>query len=312
MISMVDKKQVLAYLAIVSIPILYGGFYYSTQFAMQEVGIFWVSAIRMLIGFFGLLPFIKRLRNLTWKVFFGNVLIALVFFIGVISQSFALTTSSVSSTGFIAALFIIFTPILQRLLYKIKMAKIFLIPIIVSGFGYFWMFRDPSSNSFQFGVGEWLAVVGSLMIAFHMIFTERYIGNHDPIMFGILQISIILVLSLIFALVFDSPPILSQISGRTWGFLLYLGIGTTIFTMIFQNWGQKYVNSMVTSLIVVTEPIFATLFGFLLGGELITPNFLIGGIFIMVAAIIATIIQNKVQKKDYAALKIRKGRKGKK
>jgi drug/metabolite transporter (DMT)-like permease len=293
-----SKKQILAYLAIVSIPILYGGFYFSTQSAMQEAGLFWVSFIRMGIGFVGLLPFVKRLKDVNRKVLFGNCLIGLVFFTGVAAQSFALVSTSVSNTGFLAALFIIFTPILQRVIYKIKMAKVFIIPIIISGFGYYWMFRDPFSNEFRFGAGEWLGVLGSLMIAFHMIFTEHYIEDNDPIMFAIIQVTILLVLSLIFALIFDPPLELSQISGQTWGFLLYLGIGTTIFTIIFQNWGQKYVNSMVTSLIVVTEPIFATLFGFLLGGENVTPNFITGGVFIMIAAFIATIIQNKVQKKD--------------
>jgi len=285
-----------AHFAIFSTPILYGGFYVATEIAMQEMGIFWVSAVRIIIAFIGILPFLKRLKKVDKKILLVNLGISVAVFVGMITQSFAIRLSSISTTGFIAALFIIFTPLLQRIFFKQKMKLFFLIPILISVGGYYVMFRNPVSNNFEFGMGDWFAVVGSLMIATQIVLTDQYIGDNDAIVFAILQIMIILILSVPIALIFDTPPNLPSLSLVSWICLVFLGIGGTILPYFFQAWGQKYVKSMVAALIIVSEPIFATLFGVIFGNETITPNFLYGGILILLSAFISIVFQNYKKK----------------
>jgi drug/metabolite transporter (DMT)-like permease len=66
-----------------------------------------------------------------------------------------------------------------------------------------------------------------------------------------------------------------------------LGIFVTSITFLLQNWGQSRVSSSTMSIYIALEPIFATFFGFLIGGEEITINLIIGGILIMAGTIYA-------------------------
>ncbi len=279
------------------IPLLYGGYYTTTKWASSDFPIIWLSTFRLAIPLVLLFPFFPRVRKINKQIFFGNFLIAFVFFAGIIFQSYALLTSTASSIGFLAALFVIFTPLLNRILYKQKISWMFILPIILSLIGYFVVYFPENDTVFTFGLGELLGIGGALAIAFHMVFTERYVQNQDPVTFSILQISIAFALTLVFALIFDSWPSFNDITYRSWGSLLFLAIGTTLLTFLLQNWGQKHIKSIIVSLIVALEPISALMIAVFVGDEIFSIQTIIGGILIFGASICAILIQNRTSKK---------------
>ena len=295
---MVKSRKVLANLSIFLIPILYGGYYTATKFALLDIPIYWINVLRLLIATILLSPFILRLRHLSRKLFWENFLIAIAFFTGVISQALALKVSTAGDIGFLAALFIFFTPLIKKIFFKDRMSWWFSIPIVVSLFGYLIMFSSSSGFEFRIGMGEILGIVGALAIAFHMVLTERFIKDNDPILFTQLQILIALVLSIIFALIFDPLPDFAHISPQSWGSIFYLAIFATVGTFLLQNWGQKFVPALSASLIIALEPIFAVLIGAWLNDEEITINIIIGGLCIFLASIGAIWLQNKNQSEE--------------
>ena len=133
---MVAKRKILANLSIFMLPILYGGYYTATKFALLDIPIFWINVLRLLLAMIMLSPFALRLRNITRRLLLENFLISLAFFTGILSQASALRVSTAGDIGFLAALFIFFTPLLKKVLFKDKISWWFSIPIVVSLFGY--------------------------------------------------------------------------------------------------------------------------------------------------------------------------------
>ena len=60
-------------------------------------------------------------------------------------------------------------------------------------------------------------------------------------------------------------------------------------SILFQNWSQQHISATQTALIFALEPVFAALFGFLIGGEILSIFSWLGCGLIFVAIIIAII-----------------------
>lgn len=68
-----------------------------------------------------------------------------------------------------------------------------------------------------------------------------------------------------------------------------MGFGATSLTFIFQNWGQKHQGPSQTAIIFTLEPVFAALFGFLIGNESLTLFNWIGMGLIFIAILITVL-----------------------
>ena len=75
-----------------------------------------------------------------------------------------------------------------------------------------------------------------------------------------------------------------------------MGICATTFPFFFQNWGQQYVESTRAAIIFTLEPVFATLFGVLIGNEPISWQFILGGGLIMAGILLSTLFTLKSSK----------------
>lgn len=175
------------------------------------------------------------------------------------------------------------------------MLLIMIFPIIGAFIGFFLMY-EMFNGFIDITLGTILGLIGALSISLHMVFTEQYIEENDPVVFAVIQIIISLLLSLVFAFVFNPSPDFTNISIESWLSIVYLAIFTTVFTFLLQNWCQKKVNSTVLSIIISLEPIFASLFGFLILDEEIDLFFLIGGGIIILSVITTILIQYKSTK----------------
>lgn len=293
---MAKKTNILSIIAIFCIPLFYGGFYSVTKFAIEDTPIFWINTFRLIIALLCLAPYWKRLLKLKKNMLKGNILISLAWFLGLASQSFALKTATASNTGFLVAFSLIFTPLINYVLYRKKMSGLMIVPIICSIIGFVIMYHLFDSPDIELDLGVWLGLLGALAISIHLVFTGHYIQENDAVVFTLMQIIFGLILSGVSALIFEPNLEIANISSRSWFSFLYLGIACTVLTFNFQNWGQKYVNAMVVSLIVALEPIFATIFGVILINESIDTNFIIGGIFILLGAFLAILFQTKSEK----------------
>ena len=286
------------FLAIVCVPILYGTFYIITKTVNQNIPIFWMITFRMLFALIGFLPFIKKIGKIDKETFKLSLLLSSVFLLGVVVQTKGLQYTTAGKSGFIGGLFIILTPILSRLFYKTRFQKQLFIPISVILIGLFIMFFEKSTKFLSIGIGEIYNFIGALSIALHILFISKYLKKINVYTLTLTQIVIVLIFSAIIGLFTESNFTFAQITNSEWMMLVYLGIATTTFTFILQIWGQKFIDETTTAIIISSEPVYATFFGWLLGQEVISWQIALGGIIILGGFIITILIRNQRKIKE--------------
>ena len=291
------KKNILAFIAIALVPIFYGTFYAITKNLNENIPIFWMIALRMAFALIGFLPFLKKVTKINKETIKLSLLLSSVFLIGVFVQTKGLQYTSASKTGFIGGLFVILTPILSWIFYKTRFQKLLFFPIVLVLVGLFIMFYENPTTFLSFGIGEVYNFIGAICIAFHIIFISKYLKKLNIFTLTLTQILINLILSVIIALFTEFNYSFADIQPFEWMLLVYLGIFTVTVTFLLQIWGQKYIDETTTAIIISGEPIYATLFGWLINEENITWQIGTGGIVIFIGFILSILIRNSDLKK---------------
>ena len=112
-----------ANLFLLSAGAIWGAGFVAQSTAMEHVGPMVFTSTRFLCAFLAILPFALKenrqskapLNSLPWTNF---VLIGLSLFFAIASQQYGLLTTSVSNSGFLTCLYVVFVPLLGFLLFR--------------------------------------------------------------------------------------------------------------------------------------------------------------------------------------------------
>jgi len=293
MASEQSSSKPLAYIAVICVPILFGTYYIVTKIVTETIPLFWMAGFRMFFAILGFLPFAKNLsRTNLYSVKLGFYL-GLIFFLGFISQAEGLKFIDAGKAGFISGLFVILTPFLSWMLFRTKVPRFLLIPILITLVGFFIMFYDSTAQFFYVGIGELLNFIGAISIALHLVVLGKAMKEGDVFCIAFYQSVFMFLFSIIAALLFKQTYSVSDISTREWSLLVYLGTAAGTIPFLLQSWGQKSIKDSVAALIISVEPVFATFFGFLFGDEQLTWQIIIGGSIILLGLIITILVIQK-------------------
>ncbi|MGL4406289.1 MAG: DMT family transporter, partial [Notoacmeibacter sp.] len=102
---------------------IWGGGFVAQSTAMEHVGPMVFTATRFLCAFLAILPFALReqkqaavpLGALPWPLFIS---VGIFLFIATASQQYGLLTTSVSNSGFLTGLYVVFVPVIGFILFK--------------------------------------------------------------------------------------------------------------------------------------------------------------------------------------------------
>ncbi|UYP47521.1 hypothetical protein NEF87_003806 [Candidatus Lokiarchaeum ossiferum] len=287
------KSSALPYFAMFCVPILYGSFYILAKITNETIPVFWMTSFRMLFAMIGFLPFIKKLRKTDLHSIKYGFFLALIFFGGVVSQTEGLKSIEAGKAGFISGLFVVITPLLSWVLFRTKISRFLIIPIVIVVIGLFIMFYDPTIRFFNVGIGEFLNFIGALCIALHIIVLGKGLKEGDFFCLAFYQTFFAFCFSFILALIFEPSYQISTTTLSEWSLLIYLGLAIGTIPFLLQNWGQQYIKDSRAAIIISIEPVFATIFGGIFGGELITWQIVLGGLLILTGLIITVVTQQK-------------------
>jgi len=291
------KKNIFPFIAIGFVPIFYGSFYAITKLVNENIPIFWMITFRMVFALIGFLPFLKKVTKINKETLKLSLLLSSVILVGVVVQTKGLQYTPPGKAGFIGGLFVILTPILSWIFYRTRFQKLLFFPIMLILIGFFIMFYENSTTFLSIGIGEAYSFIGAVSIALHIIFISKYLKKINIFTLTLTQILIILIFSVIVALFTEFDYSFADISSLEWILLVYLGVVTTTFAFILQIWGQKFIDETTTAIIISSEPVYATLFGWLISEDIITWHMIGGGIIVLIGFILTIIVRNHGLKK---------------
>ena len=221
------------------------------------------------------LPFLKK-----------GVILGLFLSSGYIFQSFGLTLTTVSNTGFITGLYVVLTPVVAAVILRknITLVEWFAVLVATLGLGLL------SFNGVKFGIGEFLVLISALLFAFHIVGLGEWSKGLDTYALTVLQLGTCAVVTFLasFKSGFKAPP-----DSGVWWSIIYTAIFATALAFIVQTWAQSFIAPSTVGVILAAEVVFAAGFGIWLLNEPVTLRIALGGLLVLASMYLIILLDQR-------------------
>jgi drug/metabolite transporter (DMT)-like permease len=190
----------------------------------------------------------------------GGVLGGLIA-LGIGLQTAGLERTTVTSTGFITGLYVLFTPLLGLALFRTPIPRSLWAGVALALVGLALLSGVPQGS----GRGDLLVLVSAFVQAIHIVMVERYANRFDVFALTFVQVAAAAVAFAAVSLAFEE---LTVPRGWTvWSALIVTGLFAVAFAYVVQVWAQRRVSATRIAIVFSLETVFAGLFGYLLAGD---------------------------------------------
>jgi drug/metabolite transporter (DMT)-like permease len=253
---------VLALAALVAVTAVWGLTFVQVKDAVELYPLFAFLAVRFAIASATLaLPGYRRLGGLGRRGALAGACLGLLLAAGYALQTAGLERTTVSSTGFITGLYVVFTPLLALLLFGTRIGAATLAGVGLSTLG-LALLSGVDAGSLT---GDLLVLGGAAAYSLQIVLMERYAPRYDPLAFTLAEM---LAACVGFAAVAVALGQIELPRGWTvWGALLVTGVFASALAFLVQTWAQRRTSATRTALAFAMEPVFAAAFGFWLAGD---------------------------------------------
>ncbi len=187
--------------------------------------------------------------------------IGLVLALSYLFQTLGLRGTSVANTGLITGLFVVFTPILDRLIFGVATGRVTWLAAATAFAGTALLTGGAPTGLHQ---GDLLVLLGSVGFAFHITLLSRY-ASAGPLVLAAWQMTAAGVFLTAGAVA--TGVVLIPAPTSVWPALLITGVFASAIAFWVQTYAQQRLPASRTALILTTEPAFTVFFAFLLVGE---------------------------------------------
>ena len=219
-------------------------------------------AIRYLIATAALAPIaLRRLAGFGRDGLVAGSVLGVLIALGIGLQTAGLERTTVTSTGFITGLYVLFTPLLGLALFRTPIPRSLWAGVALALLGLALLSGVPQGS----GRGDLLVLISAFVQAFHIVMVERYANRFDVFALTFMQVAAAAVAFGAVSLAFEE---LTVPRGWTvWSALIVTGLFAVAFAYVVQVWAQRRVSATRIAIVFSLETVFAGLFGYLLAGD---------------------------------------------
>ena len=210
----------------------------------------------------------------------GGICCGLFLTAGSVFQQMGVVYTSAGKAGFITAMYMLFVPVLNYILFKKKNAWLVWLAVLIGVGG---MYLLCVKEDFTLTRGDALVCLCALMFSGHILCCDYFVRLAKPIELAAVQFATAAVVSAVAALLSEHPAWDGIVSAAVP--IIYCGVVSGGIGYTLQIVGQQYTDPTIASLLMSLESVFAVIAGaVLLGEEMSSREFL--GCVILFAAII--------------------------
>lgn len=277
------SNQKKADIALIMVTIFWGASYVLADYALTVLHPFKLSAIRFTIAFvITAIAFRKQLKNISKTTLLYAFIIG-AFLAGVYAfTNFGMLHTSLTNVGFIVALPVVFTPLINFFFRKMVPSRKLIFVLILATIGMALMTLD---QKFVPAFGDILCLIAAILYAADIVLTEVAVQKEevDALQLGIFILGSVALLMNIVSLFFGESQKIA--TPEMWFVIFFLSIFSTAFAFIVQTLAQQYTTSTHVGLIFTLEPIFAAAAAYFVMGEILLPRAYMGAILMLVAVL---------------------------
>ena len=233
-----------------------------TKLIINDIGIFTLLFFRFSIG--GIITasvFFKTLKKTKFKTLLGSFVLALLMSSVNILETWGLQFTSSTNAAFLSGLSLCIVPVLSFFLYKNMPGKRFWIGSAFALIGFYFLTAGDKGIT-SLNIGDLSILLSAFVYAFYIVLIDKLIKSEESVVTGIYVLIFSALIYMVLMLIPDPFPI--NFSGRLTTVVLITSIVCTAFAYCGHIIAQKSITSIRTALILMTEPIFTTIFSLII------------------------------------------------
>ena len=270
-------RRNLLYFAMLATAAVWGGSFVLMKDAIQEQDVYSFLSSRFLVASALMIAYRPNVfKGLSPKFIRQGVLAGVLLGGGYIFQTLGLAKTTVSNTGFITGLYLVFTPLISLIILKRKVLKIQWLAVVVAMLGLFLI----SYNGISIGIGEILVLISAFIYGAHFVALGEWSDGKNTYALTLIQIMTVSVIASFCALIngYQLPP-----SSNVWQAVLFTAFFATFLAFIVQTKAQSVMSATAASVLLAMETPFALFFGLVFNSDPLTMRIIAGGTMVMFA-----------------------------
>ena len=249
-------------LALVAVTAIWGYTFVPVQEAVGVYPLFAFLAVRFAISTVTLAPFalapLRALPCAGWAAGLGaGAFLAAAYGL----QTAGLELTTVTSTGFITGLYVVFTPLLALAAFRTPVPAAVWVGVVLSLAGLLLLSGAPGGS----WAGNLLVLGNAVAQSIQIVAMERFAPRYDPRALTFLQMGVAFTGFAVVAIAagqVEAPP-----DAKTWYALVVTGVFAGALGYLVATWVQSRTTAARAALVFTLEAPFAALFGVLLLSE---------------------------------------------
>lgn len=281
---------------------IWGAGFVAQSTAMEAIGPLWFIGLRFVIATLVALPLVllearQTAKPLAKGAMRNFIFIGLALFGGAVTQQFGLLSTTVTNSGFLTGLYVVFVPVLTVVFLRRRPHWIIWPSALMASLGIFLLSGGTLSG---LNGGDLLTIVCALFWAIQVMLIGIFAaGTGRPMLLSMTQFAVCAVLGVVLAATLE-PLSLSAVQGAL-PEILYAGVFSSGIAFICQVVGQRYTTAPQAAIFLSSEALFAALFGALLLGETIPPLGYVGCAIIFAAMLLVELVPELTRTRSPAA-----------
>ena len=250
--------------ALVAVAIVWGSTFVMVKDAVASYPLFSFLAWRFAVAVVAfVIIFPRALGRLSKGTIAAGLLAGAFLTAGYVFQTWGLQSTSASKAAFITGMFVVITPLLQTVILRKVPRSATIIGIVAAVIG-LWLLSGGAAGGWN--SGDTRVLLCAVAYSAHMIVLGSVGKHHDALALTLVQLVTTAVVCGAVALLregFSVPSDRSVIVA-----LLVTGVLASAVAFAVQTYAQRFIPPARTALILISEPAFGGLFGWLAGETL--------------------------------------------
>jgi drug/metabolite transporter (DMT)-like permease len=275
------SRRNLLYLAMLATAAVWGGSFVVMKDSLEQQDVYSFLSSRFLLA--SLLMFLYRpnvFKGLDKKFVRQAILAGLLLGSGYIFQTLGLTKTTVSNTGFVTGLYLVFTPLISLIILKRHVLKIQWAAVIIATAGLFLISYTKASTGISIGFGETLVLISAFLYGAHFVALGEWSDGGNTYALTLIQIMTVSAMATVCAL-FNGYQLAPN--GRVWLSILFTALFATFLAFLVQTKAQSVMSATAASVLLAMETPFALIFGLIFNNDPLTLRIITGGGMVMLA-----------------------------
>lgn len=265
-------KQNLAILSLLAVTAIWGSTFILVKWTVESLGVYYFLFLRFTLATVLLiLIFHRRILKTSWRTIWASLLLSCLMFIVFATQTEGLKLTTASNSALITGLYMVLVPLFSLIYPRRRPDPLAVVGIVMALLGMILLTQYSFTGM---NAGDLITIVTACACAWHIILTGQFATEHSIIPLVVFQFIFVSSFSLIATII--NGEFTSDIPQIGWITIIVTAVFATALAFTVQTAAQRIVNPTRTGLVFAMEAVFGALFGYLIGGELMTQASFIG------------------------------------